>query len=146
MAIIAHSAEERAQQLLALTVRLNARLSAECAAYEAHRPQDIYDQIEETRALSSLYSLETTRIKANPKLIAGISVPLKEQLKAETLKFQDIMARYTPLVSAAKAISEGIMNAVVAEMQKSNPQPTGYGPKGSQAKNGLNSLSYGARV
>lgn len=146
MSIIAHSVEDRGQQLLSLTQRLNERLSLECEAYEAHRPQEVYAHIDETRSLSALYSLETTRIKNNPKLIEGLSVPLKNALKEETLKFKNIMARYSHAVSAAKTVSEGIMNAVVVELQKSNPQPSGYGPKGIQSTNGLSSLSYGARA
>jgi len=146
MSIIAHSSEDRAQQLLNLTKRLIERLSIECEAYETHRPQDVYSQVEETRSLSALYSLETTRIKANPKLIEGLSPSLKSSLKAETEKFQSLMSRYTNAVSAAKTVSEGIMNSVIIELQKSNPQPTGYSQNGAQSRNGLNSFSYGARA
>ncbi|MGZ3299206.1 MAG: flagellar basal-body protein FlbY, partial [Asticcacaulis sp.] len=70
MAITAHNPSERARQLLALTQRLGERLRLETEILEAHRAQDLFDGIEETRQLSNIYRHESARIKADPSLLA----------------------------------------------------------------------------
>ncbi|MEI9902708.1 MAG: hypothetical protein WDN06_01030 [Asticcacaulis sp.] len=89
MALSAQNGSERARQLIALTVRLGERLERETAILEAHRPQDLYEGIEETRNLSNLYRHECTRIKMDPTLLDGMSPAEKQALKTATELFNE---------------------------------------------------------
>ena len=61
MALTANNGSERARQMLALTLRLAERLERETRSLQAHRPQDIAAEVEETRSLSNLYRREALR-------------------------------------------------------------------------------------
>jgi hypothetical protein len=141
--ISARDPSDRARQLLALTQRLAGRLEADTAILEAHRPQDLAASIEETRTLSNLYRFETTRIKADPKLLAGITPDEKQRLIDATQVFQDNLQRYEHAVGAAKTVTEGIVTAIAAEMQASKANATTYGDRGVTRNTGPQSLNIG---
>ena len=98
----AQTPSDRANQLTALTRRLTDRLTGDTQVLEAHRPQDLVGGIEETRALSNLYRLETARIKADPSLLGGISDNEKSALREATEVFNETLARYENAVVAAR--------------------------------------------
>ena len=54
----------RAQQLINLTQALTQRLSAESAAFRAHRAQDVAAGMAETQELANLYRRESAQAKA----------------------------------------------------------------------------------
>ncbi len=141
--ISAQNPSDRARQLLALTERLADRLESDTAVLEAHRPQDLASSIEETRTLSNLYRFETARIKADPKLLSGITPEEKQQLIDATQVFQDNLSRYEHAVAAAKTVTEGIVAAVAAEMQSSAAATTTYGARGKTTVSGAQSFNYG---
>jgi hypothetical protein len=141
--ISARDPSDRARQLLALTQRLADRLKTDTAVLEAHRPQDLAASIEETRTLSNLYRFETARIKADPKLLTGITPEEKQRLIDATQLFQDNLSRYEHAVSAAKTVTEGIVAAVAEEMQSSRVSTTTYGARGTTRNTGPQSLNIG---
>lgn len=141
--ISARDPSDRARQLLALTQRLADRLETDTAVLEAHRPQDLAASIEETRTLSNLYRFETARIKADPKLLAGITPDEKQQLIDATQVFQDNLARYEHAVGAAKTVTEGIVTAIAAEMEATKAPATTYGARGTARPAGPQSLNIG---
>jgi hypothetical protein len=141
MLIIATSPHDRAQQLLALTERLNERLLFELEALKSNRPRDIYDHVEETRNLSALY-----RLKADKSLLDGIGEAEKVALRKATLSFMKTTEAHAHAVEAAKSISEGLLKAIadqVANTQK--PQMT-YGPKTKPNHQPPQSLGGGYRI
>jgi hypothetical protein len=142
MALSAHNGSERARQLLALTRRLAERLVFETATLEAHRPQDLYAGMEETRNLSNLYRHETARIKADPSLLDGIGDADKAALREATQAFQVHLRRYELAVNAAKTITEGIIAAVAQDMSLRRAQNLTYGAKGRTQVPGPQSLNY----
>ncbi len=143
MALSAQNPTDRAQQLLALTDRLGNRLADETVKLEAHRPQDLFEGIEETRTLSNLYRFETMKIKGDPSLIAGIAPELKQSLFDATQRFQDRLAHYERAVTASKTITEGIITAVADDLNKRQAGVTTYGARGRTQSTGPQSLNYG---
>jgi len=141
--ISAQNPSDRAHQLLALTQRLADRLESDTAILEAHRPQDLAASIEETRTLSNLYRHETMRIKADPKLLAGITPDEKQRLIDATQVFQANLERYEHAVGAAKTVTEGIVTAIAAEMQASKASVATYGARGTAKSTGPQSLNIG---
>ena len=142
MALSAQNPSDRAAQLLALTNRLAQRLADETVMLEAHRPQDLFNGIEETRMLSNLYRHETTRIKADPSLLAGITQAEKVALLEATQAFHDNLARYDRAVTAAKTITEGILTAVAEDMHSRKATTTIYGAQGRTRNSEPQSLNY----
>jgi hypothetical protein len=141
--ISARDPSDRARQLLSLTQRLAERLEADTAVLEAHRPQDLAASIEETRTLSNLYRHETLRIKADPKLLAGIAPDEKQRLIDATQIFQTNLSRYEHAVVAAKTITEGVVTAIAAEVQATRVSATTYGARGVTRNTGPQSLNIG---
>ncbi len=143
MGLSAQTGSERARQLTALTVRLGERLERESDALEAHRPQDLYDGIEETRTLSNLYRHECTRIRMDPGLLKGMSEAEKLALRAATEVFNTKLRRYEHAVGAAKTVTEGIIAAVAQDLDAARRQGSTYGPKAVTARQGPQSLNFG---
>ncbi len=142
MALSAQTGSERARQLTALTIRLGDRLDRESETLEAHRPQDLYDGIEETRNLSNLYRHECARIKMDPDLLKGMSPPEKLALKTATQIFNDRLARYERALGAAKTVTEGVIAAVAEELNATRSQTATYGARGKTASTGPQSLNF----
>ena len=146
MAVVAGNSSERARQLIVLTERLSERLQRETAILEAHRPQDLYEGIEETRKLSNLYRHESARIKADPSLLAGLTAKEKAALQTATEAFQASLQRYEAAVTAAKTITEGIITAVAADLNRQRSATATYGPRARTITPGPQSLNYGYKA
>jgi len=146
MAITAGNSSERARQLLALTQRLGERLKHEADILEAHRAQDLFEGIEETRQLSNLYRHESARIRADPSLLAGLTAVEKAALRTATEAFQAQLERYERAVTAAKTITEGIIAAVAEDMNQRRSASATYDPRARTRPTGPQSLNYGYRA
>ncbi len=146
MALSAGNSSERALQLLALTQRLGERLKREAEILEAHRAQDLYDGIAETRQLSNLYRHESARIKADPSLLAGLTAADKAALRTATELFQVQLERYERAVTAAKTITEGIIAAVAEDLNSRRSATSTYDPRARTRQSGPQSLNYGYRA
>ena len=143
MALTAHSPSDRARQLLALTLRLGERLARDTGILEAHRPQDLHGDVEETQNLSNLYRLESARIRADPSLLTGLTADEKKSLREATITFQERLHRYENAVNAAKTVTEGIIAAVAEDLSRIRNQATTYGARGRTADTGPQSLNFG---
>jgi hypothetical protein len=127
MALAANDADDRVQQLLVLTDRLTDLLAAETRAFEARRPQDAAATSEETQRLANLYRHEAARIRAEPALIASARPESRRALIASTRGFEAVVARHGRALQAAKMITEGLVQAIAAEVAASRA-PAAYGP------------------
>ncbi|HWU48805.1 MAG TPA: flagellar basal-body protein FlbY [Asticcacaulis sp.] len=146
MALTAHSGSERARQMLALTLRLAERLERETQSLEAHRPQDIAAEVEETRSLSNLYRRESLRIKTDPSLLDGMTPDEQRQLREATVIFQTRLRRYEHAVNAARLVTEGILSAVARDLGKAKSSASTYGARGKTLDNGPQSFNFGGRA
>ncbi|WP_443747291.1 flagellar basal-body protein FlbY [Asticcacaulis solisilvae] len=143
MPLSAQNSSDRARQLLALTERLTGRLTDEIGKLEAHRPQDLFEGIEETRNLSNLYRIESMRVKADPGLLKGITAQEKQALVKATETFNDTLAHYERAVNAAKTVTEGIVSAIADDMNTRRAGTMTYGARGHTRPTGPQSLGSG---
>ena len=135
MTLSAVDAEDRARQLIDLTEQLTARLAAETRAFEAHRPQDVASGSAETQRLANLYRHEATRVKREPVLIAGAAPQTRTRLIRAIEAFDAVLARHGRAVSAARTVSEGIVQAIAREVAALRSSTSAYGP-GARAGQG----------
>lgn len=132
MALAAHDAADRVDQLIILTERLTALLAEECQAFENRRPQDIAGQVEETQRLANLYRHESTRVRANPALVAAAPLAQRQRLMRATEAFDAVLARHGRALQAAKTVTEGLVRAVGEEVANQRTSATAYGPGATQ--------------
>lgn len=130
MALAASDPTDRVEQLVVLTERLTERLSAELAAFEARRPQDVAPGHEETQKLANLYRHESMRVKADPSLVAGAPAPLRQKLIRVTEAFEAVLARHAHAVAAARTITEGLVQTIAKEVAAARAPAAGYGAAG----------------
>jgi ATP-dependent protease ClpP protease subunit len=109
--------DERAEQLDAMTRRL-VRLIANADWDEKER-------------LVHAWRLEVARIKANPALLAGISAARKASLKDASRELEAMLEAHAVALSASKAVTEGLVRSIAAEVAAVRSAPAGYGRTGS---------------
>ncbi|HEX8231826.1 MAG TPA: flagellar basal body protein [Caulobacteraceae bacterium] len=133
MAIAATDAADRVDQLIRLTERLTGLLATEATAYEARRPHEVASQVEETARLANAYRHESARIKADPSLVASASAPARERLIRATEAFEAVLARHGRALHAAKAVAEGLVQAIAQEVADARAAISPYQAGGRQA-------------
>jgi len=130
MALAAADAEDRVEQLLALTERLTTRLIAETDAFERRRPHEAARTVEETGRLANLYRHEAARIRRDPTLISEASPAAWVRLVEATRAFDAVLGRHERALTAAKTVTEGIVRAVAEEIASTRVPAAGYGAGG----------------
>ncbi|MDX9997129.1 MAG: flagellar basal body protein [Phenylobacterium sp.] len=133
MALAAHDATDRVDQLIILTERLTELLVEECQAFERRRPQDIAGQVEETQRLANLYRHESARVRANPAMVSEAPAPLRQKLMRATEAFDAVLARHGRALQAAKAVTEGLVRAIAEEVAAQRTSTSAYGPGATQS-------------
>lgn len=146
MSLSASNPSDRVDQLLALTERLNALLSAEAEAYEAHRPQDVAAQSAETLRLANVYRHESVRLRAEPALIAGAPKDKTLRLIEATRSFEALLERHGRAVAAAKTVTEGLVKAIADEIVTQRGARAGYGPGARGRKGEASAITLNKRA
>ena len=135
MALLADDAADRGEQLLLLTERLTALVTAEGDTLAAGRPLDgETGDGAEMRRLANAYRLEMARIRADHGLIAAAPGPLREKLQAATEHLQGRLDTFMVSLTAAREITEGLVRAVAEEVQHARKGPAGYDALGGYAE------------
>ncbi len=139
-------ATARARNLVILTERLTARLSAETAAFEARRPQDVAAGLTATQELANQYRRESALIKSNP--IVLVDAPLKDRqaLIQATQKFETVLSHHATVVEAARIVSEGLVRTIAGEVAASRAMGTGYGASGHAATGDNRAITYNRAI
>ncbi len=128
MGLAATDAEDRVEQLLALTERLTALLQSETAAFEARRPHEAAATVDESARLANVYRHESARVRREPSLIGEASPEARMRLVEATVRFDAVLQRHERALLAAKTITEGIVRAVAEEIASTRVSPAAYGP------------------
>ncbi|RYG04392.1 MAG: flagellar basal body protein [Caulobacteraceae bacterium] len=118
----------RVDALIILTERLTDLISAECRAFEAHRPQEALATIEETSRLANIYRHESQRVRADPSLVSGAAMAKRVALTRATEAFDAVLARHGRALHTAKVVTEGLVKAVADEVASKRVTGAGYGP------------------
>lgn len=128
MSLAVEDAADRARQLIALTEQLTARLQNEAEAFDSKRLDAFASGQEETGRLANLYRRETARVKADPALLAGAPADLRKRLADVTRAFEQALSRHAVALDGARRLTEGLVQAVAAEVAASRAQSSAYGP------------------
>ena len=132
MALAAHDAADRCEQLIVLTERLTELIAAQCQAFEQRRPQDAAGMLEESSRLANLYRHESMRIRADKRLIEGAPAELRTRLVRATEAFDAVLARQGRAVEAARTVTEGLVRCIAEEVASQRSQASVYGSAGTQ--------------
>ncbi len=128
MALSADTAGERVNQMIALTERLTELIAAEAQAFESNRPQDAAALVDETSRLANIYRHESARIRSNPDLIAPAPAEDRTRLVRATEAFDAVLARQGRALEAARAVTEGLVQAIANEVAAQRSRGISYGP------------------
>ena len=121
MALNATDATERVEQLCLLTERLTELIAFEAQAFEQHRPQDAIEQLAETSKLANVYRHESSRVRANPGLVAEAPLALRTRLIRATEAFDAVLARQ------GRAIEEPRLRETLINRHTRKGAPSGSG-------------------
>ncbi|HET6971421.1 MAG TPA: flagellar basal body protein [Phenylobacterium sp.] len=124
---------ERVEQLILLTDRLTDLIAQQAQAFESRRPQDAAALLEETTRLANLYRHESTRVRADPGLIAGAPKEARTRLVRATEAFDAVLARHGRAIEAARTITEGLVKCIADEVASQRSQGATYGAAGLQS-------------
>jgi hypothetical protein len=122
---------DRAEQLLAMTRRLDALVSAEIDAIKARRLDGGSAGWDEKERLAHVWRLEVAHVKANPAALAGIGDGLKTQLREAAAALEDKLAAHALALGAMKAVTEGLVRSIASEIASARSAPAAYGRHGS---------------
>lgn len=143
---MANPAADRVEQLIALTGRLTDLISAECRAFETHRPHEAAATLEETSKLANVYRHESMKIRADKTLLEGAPLERRRALMRATEGFDSVLARHGRALQASKFVTEGIVKAIADETIRNRNTGAGYGSNASATKASGASLTLNRRA
>ncbi len=146
MGLSATDAQDRVEQLLALTETLTERMGREAAAFEARRPLDAAPEMQETARLANLYRHECTRVKADPGLLSAADPNLRKRLAEATKAFERMLDRHATGLEAARTLTEGLVQAVAQEIAGARAPAAGYGSTGAAAAGDATAVTLNRRA
>ena len=128
MALTAIDSDDRVEQLILLTERLTDLIAKQANAFEARRPHEAAQYVDEVAKLANLYRHESARVRANVALVSQAAPARRQRLVRATEAFDAVLARQGRAVGAAKTVTEGLVRAIAQEVADQRPQAVGYGP------------------
>jgi hypothetical protein len=146
MALAANGPADRAEQLLALTQRLAVLVDSQFHALSAGDPLAGPQESDEFVRLSNLYRTEMGRIREDQTLVSGAPLALRRRLQTATQELQGKLDSYGAALAAAKAITEGLVQAIAEEIQQSTVRAQAYGAQGTYANRSAGPLALDKRA
>ena len=144
--IQARDADDRCDQLTALTERLTASITAETRAFEAQRPHEAAAGQALAQELAAAYRLESARVKADRALLAGASAERRRRLTAATTAFEAALARHGRALKAAMEVTDGLVRALAAEVAKARTPAAAYGAGGRSRAGDASAIALNTRA
>jgi hypothetical protein len=126
MALMAADATDRVEQLIVLTDRLTQLIALEAQAFEARRPHEAAQYLDETQRLANLYRHESTRIRQEPAMVASAPADQRTRLLRATEAFDAVLARQARALEAAKTVTEGLVRAIAEDVASQRSAGLGY--------------------
>lgn len=124
-------AQERADQLLAMTQRLITLVTAEIEALKARRLDGASAGWEEKERLAHAWRLEVSYIKTNPDALAGVTEACKAGLRDAARELELKVEAHARALEAMKTVTEGLVRSIASEIASARSGPTGYGRSGA---------------
>jgi hypothetical protein len=126
-----NDAADRAEQLLAMTQRLDALVSAEIDAIKARRLDGGSADWDEKERLAHAWRLEVAHLKANPSALAGIGDDLKTRLREAAAGLEQKLEIHARALGAMKTVTEGLVRSIASEIASARSAPVAYGRQGA---------------
>ena len=144
--IHAADADDRCDQLLALTRRLTEAVAAETRAFEARRPHEAASGQAVAAGLAAAYRAESVRVKRDPSLLSDASPERRTRLTTATVAFEAALARHGRALAAAKEVTEGLVRAIAAEVATTRAPAAGYGAAGRSATGDASAIALNTQA
>jgi hypothetical protein len=122
--------QDRADQLLAMTKRLIALITAEIAALEARKLDGASADWDEKERLAHAWRIEVAQVKQAPSALAGVSEATKAALKSSARELEAALESHAHALAAMKEVTEGLVRSIAAEIASVRSGPTAYGRGG----------------
>lgn len=126
-----HDANDRADQLLAMTERLVFLIRAEITAVKAHKLDSGSAGWDEKERLVHSWRLEVSRVKADPTLLAGVSEDRKIRMRDAAKALETGLEEHARTLNAMKTVTEGLVRSIAAEIASVRSAPAAYGRSGT---------------
>jgi hypothetical protein len=142
-------AEDRADQLLAMTQRLVSLVTLEIEAVKARTLQNNSADWDEKERLVHAWRVEVSRIKAEPTLLAGVSADRKAALRETARELEEKLEAHARAIQATKIVTEGLVRSIAAEIASVRSGPAAYGRTGAvnpQARREASGLAVDAKA
>ena len=128
MALAAHDAQDRAEQLTLLTKRLAELIERETQLFRARRPLEAAPFRDEKAKLANIYRQETARIAREPALIADATPAARAALAEETTRFRSALEEHGSAIAALQELSEGLVKSIADYVAEARSGDAAYGP------------------
>src|SRR5690606_2953179 len=124
-------AQDRAEQLLAMTQRLISLVTSEIEALKAKRLNGASADWDEKERLAHAWRLEVSHIKANPGALAGVTEACKAGLRDAARELEQKVEAHARALEAMKTVTEGLVRSIASEIASARRAPSGYGRSGA---------------
>lgn len=130
MALHAHNATDRVEQMIFLTRRLRKLIEQETALFEARTPHEAANIAKEKNTLATTYRLESARISKDAGLIADAPTALRTELREETQHLEKALMANHQIAGVVRKLTEGLVHAIAGEAANTRSRMKGYSANG----------------
>jgi len=117
----------RIERLIALAEKLVVALESDIAELKSGRTATLRTNDPEVQKLTALYTREAQGF--DPRIAQSAPPPLRQRFMAITAKFREVLQMHARMVARVKNASEGIIRAIVDEVERANAPTRTYGPR-----------------
>ena len=125
MTVAANAKVTRCEQLLAMSIRIGDAIEADIAALENGKFDALKTADPEIERLCAIYGHEVKALKSDGGVV-GVPAALVGKLKESGARLNGLLARHERLVGCMKKVSEGLVQAVAEEVQKTRETAAPY--------------------
>ncbi len=120
--------EEKIERLFVLTRRLAEALDGDIDALERGQPAEMRTILPETQQLLAQYAREAAALRAQARMLAP---DVRERLTGATTKLHEALARHERRLSRVRRASEGMIHAIVEDVERRRRITRTYAPRTS---------------
>ena len=117
----------RIERLIILAEKLVAALENDIAELKNGRTTTLRTNDPEVQKLTALYTREAQGF--DPRIAQSAPPTLRQRFMAITAKFREVLQLHARMVLRVKNASEGIVRAIVDEVERANAPTRTYGPR-----------------
>ena len=117
----------RIERLIALAEKLVVALENDIAELKNGRTTALRTNDPEVQKLTALYTREAQGF--DPRIAQSAPPTLRQRFIAVTAKFREVLQMHARMIARVKNASEGIIRAIVDEVERANAPTRTYGPR-----------------